>query len=368
MECILAFKTNILVTSEQRLYLDKLIDARRWLWNKLHERCAALKPKNRFQAIYEAQEIDFNSTDISSRFVGTVAVSYSRAWAAALKGTRRPPKFKSVRKSKSSFSIEHAEFKVIEGTSLFKLPGTNKDLGKFVLAEPFRFSGKCVCVAISRRDSKYTVAFTIKTDREVKESGTSHIGLDWGVKTFFTDSNSEAYKLPKRLDRLEMRTRMLNNRLSTKVKGSSNYEKVREKLSRAHERMTAIKKDFVEKLTYTLLTGNSLIAIEDLDLLALRSSAHKNRRRAMSQNTFGLFRDRLLQKSNFFTSQVFLADKYFPSSQICSNCGSRQHIQLSERIYSCECGLSVNRDVNAARNLLRLAEISLGVQDSALRI
>lgn len=361
---LVGFKTECYPTEEQKRYIDELIDIQRWYWNKLHETIRETEPSikgRRFTVYPIAKSLlpDWDCSKFGERLVAQVAKAYTDAWQACFKRIRRAPNFHSRRNSKKSVVFCSLSSRV-SGT-VINIPGAPRTLKELRLAEPIRYCGVLNTLTLSKRDGRYFVSMNVSTEIQAKDSGTGEIGMDYGVKDFFTDNSGNRYSLPDKINRLSAQIANLNRILAEKVRSSANWEKVRAKLSRAYAKQVAIKKDFIEKLTYKLLSENHLIALEDLDIQGLLRKAHSNRRAKMSINAFGLFRTRITQKNERFpNATVIFADKYFPSSQICCLCGSRKRMPLNIRLYTCECGNEMDRDQNAAQNLLTESRRVLG--------
>jgi putative transposase len=215
---------------------------------------------------------------------------------------------------------------------------------------------------IVRRSGKYYISICFEYKIIKKSSSNNQIGLDWGLKDYFIDNYGNTYNLPKSVVRQQVRINQLQRILTNKVKGSKNFIKLKEKLNNAYLRQYNIKKDWIEKFTYKLCSNYNLIVIEDLDLIEMRSKGFKKRRYYMNINSFSNFKECLSNKVQRFETNVILVDKYFPSSQICSKCGhSDGKKPLSQRTVNCsKCGSDIDRDVNAAINILQKGrELSL---------
>lgn len=153
--------------------------------------------------------------------------------------------------------------------------------------------------------------------------------------------------LRKRLDRLKV----LQRWLSRKIKGSSNRRKAIQRVSKVHYEIACLRKDVLDKLTTYLCNNYRVICIEDLNV----SGMIKNHCLALSISDmgFGEFRRQLEYKSTLKGNTIVFVDRWFPSSKMCSGCGSiKEDLILSDREYVCEnCGQVIDRDLNAAINL-----------------
>lgn len=349
------FKTQIFPTEEQKKYIDEMINIRRWLWNKTHElyKDADISIKTseyKMAALVKKIEIPFNHTHIHERLKSGVGRRYAQAWKFFFKKVKKQPHFHSWKYKKS------VEFIDVNLTKL-KLCGygRKKDY-TLAKAEELPIYEKICSVSFCIHADKYYVSCILKVnDDNIKKEKSlqGNIGLDFGIKNFFTDDKGNFYNIPQRVIRISQRINKLQHILSKKQKGSNNFEKVRKKIVVAYQRRTNIIYDYIEKLTLKFLRENTLIGLETLNMLDMSKELYRKTRNVAYLNCFGRFRDRLVQKKERFGEcTIIFVDKFFPSSQICSVCGHRHKVSINDRIYKCKCGNELNRDINAARNIL----------------
>jgi putative transposase len=201
-------------------------------------------------------------------------------------------------------------------------------------------------------------------------------GVDLGVKAAVTISNGEVVEAPKPLKvalrRLKIRGRRLSRKLEaakeaaglgrrtclpkgTPLSVSNNRQKSAATLARLHARLANLRADFTHKLTTRLCRENQALVIEDLNVKGML--ANEKLARAISDVGFGMFRSQLEYKAKRYRTRLVIADRWYPSSRLCSVCGwKNEALTLRDRQWSCgECGAHHDRDLNAARNLKRLA-------------
>lgn len=218
------------------------------------------------------------------------------------------------------------------------------------MAESVRFDGAIRSATVSKDADQWQVALAIETHEVLqKKKDEGVVGVDLGVNILATLSNGEVHEGPKAHRQLLKRIQRLSRSLSRKQKGSLNRAKAKTKLARLHLRIAHVRKDGLHKLTTRCATGFSVIGIEDLNVKGMV----KNRRLARSVSDAGFFefRRQLSYKAAMTGAKVILADRWFPSSKTCSQCGTIQDLPLSKRTLSCECGNGMDRDLNAAINL-----------------
>ena len=132
---------------------------------------------------------------------------------------------------------------------------------------------------------------------------------------------------------------------------SANYEKQRIRVARIHEKIQHQRKEFVEKESTKLASLYDIVCIEDLNLQNIAQSL--NLGKSTNDNGFGMFRTRLQQKLEIQGKKLIKIDKWFPSSKMCRFCGCiNSDLKLSDRVWTCSCGQTLNRDENAAINIL----------------
>ncbi|MGB3238548.1 MAG: transposase, partial [Geitlerinemataceae cyanobacterium] len=205
-------------------------------------------------------------------------------------------------------------------------------------------------VRVVRRADGYYAQFGIKCDRrqDVEPTGRA-IGLDVGLKEFYTDSNGEVAPTPRNYRKSERRLKRLQRQASRKQKGSNNQRKANQKVGRQHLKIQRQRKDHAVKLARCVILSNDLVAYEDL---AIRNLV-KNRQLAKSISDAGWYQFRVWLE---YFAQVFgkvtVAVVPAYTSQDCSACGKRVKKSLSTRTHVCECGGVLDRNENAARNIL----------------
>jgi putative transposase len=222
-------------------------------------------------------------------------------------------------------------------------------------------TARILSATVSRTAQRWLVSFTCEVDRAVpgyQGRPGSAIGIDLGIKTLLTGVDDVGNVItvagPKALRSSLRRLRRVGRAHSRKARGSANRRKGTARLARVHARVANVRADALHKATSDLASRYETVVAEDLNVAGMV----RNRRlaRAISDQGFGEARQMLTYKTGWNGGQLILADRWFPSSKLCSGCGAvKAKLALSERVYRCDCGLVIGRDVNAARNLLNLA-------------
>ena len=358
---ILAHKIQLEPTVKQEIYFKKACGTARFVWNlaleewkkqyEAGEKPSVISLKKQFneKKYKEYPWLKEIHRDAHAQPFANLQTAFNRFF----KKQGRRPKFKKKGK-RDSFYVSNDKFKLEE--KRVRLPRT----GWIKLTEELRFDGKIMSAAVSRKADRWFVSVIVDVGDYAKpRTGNAVVGVDLGLTDFATLSTGEKIKgtkpLKHHLDLLKRRSKQH----SKKKKGSKNRRKSAMKLAVLHARIGNIRNDFLHKLTTRLCSENQAIVIEDLAV----SNMVKNRRLARSISDMGWseFRRQLGYKSIIYGTQVVIADRYFPSSKMCSNCGCiKSDLSLTDRLYICkDCGVEVDRDVNAAKNLhtLGLREI-----------
>jgi putative transposase len=223
-------------------------------------------------------------------------------------------------------------------------------------------TARILSATVSRTAQRWFVSFTVEVERDVPERHTrqgSAVGVDLGVKTLLTGfdhmGNVIGVEGPKPLKTALRKLKRVSRGHSRKVAGSANRRKSAARLARIHARVATVRGDALHKATTGLARRYETVVIEDLNV----SGMMRNRRlaRAISDQGFGQARRMLAYKTGWNGGTLLVADRWMPSSKTCSDCGTvKAKLSLSERTFRCDgCGLVLDRDINAARNLLKLA-------------
>jgi putative transposase len=210
------------------------------------------------------------------------------------------------------------------------------------------------------------VSFTVEVQRGIPERDPPGgvVGVDVGIRHLAVLSTGLAIPNPRALDQAQRSLRRLNRQLArrhgprardgTGQVPSAGWRQTRKRLARAHARVANIRRDALHKLTKDLATSHATIVVEHLNVAGMI----RNRRlaRVVSDAGFAEFRRQLGYKAAWYGSALVTADRWYPSSKTCSVCGTvKTKLPLSARVFDCEaCGLRLDRDRNAANNLVAL--------------
>lgn len=225
------------------------------------------------------------------------------------------------------------------------------------MREQLRFSGRTLAATVSRQADGWYVAILVDTNDCLSgplDRGT--VGVDLGIKALATLSTGEVIPALKPHRAVHARLVRLSRSLSRKQKGSSSRAKAKTKLAKLHQRISNVRQDALHKLTTKLATEFDTIAIEDLNVSGMLKNRHLAR--SIADAGFAEFRRQLTYKATMTGAHVHVVDRFFPSSKTCHSCGTIHPMKLSERVMVCDCGMVLDRDLNAALNLKQHAASS----------
>ena len=356
---LLAHKIELRPTPDQAVYLDKACGSKRHCFNQLLAHFS--KPENKwskneaYQHYIHVIRKEFAwYNEVSSRVTRNAIDDLDNAFQHFFRRVKAKqkagfPRFKK-KDIKDSFALrESAKFDVM-GRQL----RIEKLKTKIKMRQSLRFQGTAKQVTISKRAGKYFAAILIETDdynpNDVDRQ--KSVGVDFGIKELAVLSTGKVFATNQKLKARLRKLAKLQRHLSKKVKGSNHRAKAKLKIQKLHFRIAKQRHALLHKLSDYLTKTFDVITIEDLNVKGMV----KNRKlsRAISDAGFGYLRQMIEYKAKLRKGVVVIAHRFFPSSKTCSCCGKiKTDLTLADRIFTCECGLSVNRDLNAAFNLNR---------------
>jgi putative transposase len=214
-------------------------------------------------------------------------------------------------------------------------------------------------VTVSKSASgKYFIGFMCEVEQSLKPITGKVIGIDVGIKDVVVTSDGFYSGAPKFTYKYQRQLRKAQRDLSRKTKGSNGWKKQRIIVARIHEKIASSRKDFLHKLTTKIVAENDMICLEDLNV----SGMMKNRCLSKAVADVGIFElNRQIEyKAQWYGKQVVKISRWEPSTKKCSSCGHIRIMKLSQRTYECECGLVLDRDLNAAINIKKAGEVLSG--------
>lgn len=208
-------------------------------------------------------------------------------------------------------------------------------------------------VRLIKRADGFYCQFVLDLERiEPFDSTGKEVGIDVGLNHFLTDSNGDKIDNPRFLRKAEKRLKKAQRKLSKKKKGSNKRQKQKSKVARIHLKVSRQRKDFVVKTAKALIQSNDLVVYEDLKVFNMV----KNRKlaKSISDASWSMFTDWLDYFGKIHGKFVIAVNPQYTSQQ-CSSCGNLVKKTLSVRTHICDCGCVLDRDENAAKNILQKA-------------
>jgi putative transposase len=324
----------------------------RWEWNRAKDEVAPWWAENSKEA--------YNSgLDALARAL--------RNWSDSRSGRRkgRPmgfPRRKNKRHARVACRFTTGQIKVLPDRKHVQLPcigvlKTHESTRKLARRLE-QGSARILAATISRRADRWFVSFTVEVERVIptRNGRASVVGVDVGVGHLAVLSTGEVIPNTRALEGSLRKLRRLNRELARRQPRSRRRSRTRRRLARIHAGAANVRHDALHKLTTALATQHGTVVVEQLNVAGMV----RNRRlaRAIADTGMAELRRQLAYKATWYGCRLVVADRFYPSSKTCSACGwVKAKLTLTERTFCCEaCGLVMDRDLNAARNLAKLVQ------------
>lgn len=360
-EVIRAHKIEMRPTAKQIVNFKKCSGTMRFVYNQLVAKSKMEKYSRKgFQKF--CSNLRKNTPwmqEVSSRACYEAADNFHRAmenFFKSCKGQRKGRKYnKPVFKKKGSrdcFQFSSPEHFSVDGRILV-LP---KIEGKIWMRERIRFTGTVKAVTVKFHGGKWFAIFRVElpqgTPLSQEAARKPSVGIDFGLKSFAVLSTGETIENPHHLRCKMYLLRKRQRQVSRKINGSHRREIAKAKVSRLHRKVTDQRDAFQHLFVNSIVSRFSRVVIEDLNVAGMVKNHHLAS--AVSDVGWASVRVKLAYKCQDKGVELVVADRYFPSSKTCSMCGSvKAELPLNERTFHCEtCGSTMDRDLNAAINLL----------------
>ena len=299
-------------------------------------------------------ELKQNDTFAFLKKVDSIALQQSlrdldSAYQNFFKKRAKFPRFKSKHDNHQSYRTQNQGSSIRIVDNYLKLP----KLGYVKIKQSMEV-GHINNVTVEKTPTgKYFAVLNVDFEPQFKQNNGNSIGIDVGLKEFYTDSNGDKIDNPKYLERSEKKLKREQRRLSRKQKGSNNRNKQRIRVAKVYEKITNQRNDFLQKESTKLVRENQTICIEDLKIKGMLHN-HKLAK-AISSVSWSKFFTILEYKAIWYGNTIIRIPTFYPSSQTCSNCGQGNPLvkNLAIREWECPfCHTVHDRDYNASINIL----------------
>lgn len=348
-----AYRFRIYPNSTQQTKLSKTFGCVRFVWNQLVEGF------NNFKSDEPAQNKSLPDIKKEFEFLNEVSCATlqqkhrdfielkQQFFNKSRKVKVGKPKFKK-RGQNDSFRLPNQKFKMLSGKIQLEKIGKVR----IVIDREIPKDAKFLSVTVKQNScNQFFVSILVEENLKPKPTTGKTVGVDLGIKTFVVTSNNQQFESPKFFRKNQAKLAKAQLWFSKKQKSSKRRQLQKLKVAKVHLKTTNQRKHFIHQVTNNLVKNYQRIVIEDLNVKGMV----KNRKlsKSISDASFALFRSQLVYKCSWHDRDLIVVDRFFPSSKTCSGCGNKkQELSLKERIYECQsCGLSIDRDLNAAINL-----------------
>lgn len=373
MIMIISKKIRLKPTKEQETQLWKSIGTARWVYNWTLERQQE-NYKNGGKFIYDNQlrkeitqlkkQEDYKWLgDVSSKVSSQAVKDACNAYKRFFKGQSKFPKFKSRRISRKSFYNPNDKLKTKNKSVLIEKVGWIKT------SEQLPMDIKYLNPRVSYDNKYWYLSVSIEEEFTQPELTDEVIGIDLGIKTLAVCSNGMEFKninKTAKVKKIEKHLRRLQRSASRKYEMNKegnryvktcNIIKIEKKIQLLHRRLSNIRNNHLHQTTNAIVrTKPSKVVMEDLNVKGMMKN--RNLAKAISQQKFYEFKRQMEYKCEKYGIEFIQVDRFFPSSKLCSNCGQiKKNLKLSDRRYHCDCGLHIDRDLNASLNLANYGKL-----------
>ena len=383
-----AYKVEINPTDKQKSKIHQTIGVSRFIYNfyiarnkEIYHREGKFISGMDFSKWLNKEYIPNNQDkkwikEVSSKATKQAIMNGDKAFRDFFKGAKGFPRFKKKKNqdvkayfpknNKTDWTIERHRVK-IPTLGWVRL----KEFG-YIQTNSIVKSG-----TVSQKADRYYVSILVEeNDKKVYKSTNEGVGIDLGVKEFVVCSDGikfkninktstvkkiekklkrEQRKLSRKYESLKIRNKNIKEGRATR----QNIQKQVVKVQKLHQRLTNIRTDYINKIVSSIIKQKpSYITIEDLNVKGMMKNKHLSK--AIASQKFFEFKTKLTFKCKENHIELRIVDRFYPSSKTCSNCGEiKQDLKLSDRIYKCDCGLTIDRDLNSSINLKNAKEYKI---------
>jgi putative transposase len=348
------YKFRLLPNNTQEVLINKTIGCVRYFWNNqvasFNSYHKETNPTINFKTSTELRnEIEWMK-EVSAAAIQQKEIDFKEFKKQRFSKSRKKsvgnPKFKK-KENGGSFRLPNQKFKVFDNKLQLEKIGKVKIVIDRQLPE-----GKLISVTVSKTPiGQFFASILIETEINHLSKTDKTVGIDVGLKEFYTSSDGLKISNPKYFRESQSKLKRLQKRFSKKKKGSNRRNKMRLKIAKLHQKISNQRDWFLHNEAINLIRNYDIIVIEDLNV----SGMVKNRKlaKSISDASFGKFFSMLNYKAEWYGKSLIKINRFEPTSKKCSSCGwIKQDLTLSDREFICEdCGLVIDRDYNASLNI-----------------
>ena len=351
------YKFRIYPNEEQEILLSKHFGCSRFVYNYfLNERKEQYQKDNKSDNYYKQaksltelkKQDEYNwLKEVNSQTIQFALRNLDTAYDRFFRKLAQFPKFKS-RKHKNTFTIP--QFGVVKDGKIF-IPKF-KD-GIKVNLDKREIKGKIGKMNITKTPTgKYYVSIFTEQEIEQLPKTNKKCGIDLGLIDFVITSDGIKFKNNRYTKKYSRELKKAQQHLSRKEKGSNGFEKQKLKVAKIHEKIASCRLDTLHKVSKELVENYDLISIENLTVKGMIKN-HKLSKH-IADVSWGNFVNLLTYKCDWYGKELVKIGRFYPSSKTCSSCGwINQNLKLSDRKWTCKCGETHDRDINASINILK---------------
>ena len=357
---IKTFKFRIYPSRSQAKSLESIVETCRRFYNScLEERKTAYEERKESIGVFAqlrrvkiGKENNEYAKNIHSHVLQVVVQDLDKSFRAffrRVKAGETPgyPRFKGRNRFDSFGLKEYGNGFKLDGRRL-KLSG----VGRIRVMWHREITGKIKTLRVVRAARKWYACFACECEENILEKTGLQVGVDVGIKSLVSLSDGETIENPKWYRESQKELRVAQRRVSRRIKGGSNRRKAISILQTKHTKTTNQRKDYLNKIAHYLVGKYDLIGLEDLQITNM---VRNHLSKSIMDAGWGYLKLQLTHKAAEAGRELILVNPSY-TSKTCSNCGFVfENFTLADRWVECECGLSMDRDVNAAKNILKRA-------------
>lgn len=362
-----AHKIRLYPTREQEVQLRKTAGTSRYAynwalarWKEMYEAYDKGESEEKPSAFILARRWTTEREDwtkevfrgVQTKAILNVGIAFQNLW----KGKSKYPQFHK-KGHKDTFYVDNAHAYIKDGR--ISLP----KIGKVKLAEDLRYDGKIMSYTVSHYADQWHVSVQMETKEDPRPiclAKDSIVGIDVGLKNPAIASDGTVLEKPKFLPKLEQKLKWAQRKICRRQKGSNNRLKALKERQRIQQRINNVRKDAIHKFTTAIAKNHGIVVTESLDARSMQSGDNKLVRRGMAYSMMA----EVIRQLSYKAQRHVMVDRYFPSTKKCSHCGhvKEDSLTLDMRTYTCDvCGYTIDRDLNAAINLMNAGKVILEV-------